>query len=159
MKLILVLFAVLVSFALAHISAIGSNGPRPNQDAFFKADAKSPCPAPSVDVDRYNVSIGQAFVVQWALLPNHNVPPQPNGIASFLWIQGVPKVGSKGVPVSSPVTIAQQESTYYFTTNVAVLPGDSAGRATLQVVYDVNGADSPFPVYYQCLDFFVGGTK
>lgn len=148
------LFAFIV-ISSAHVAMIGSIGPGANDPNFFKADAQSPCPAAITDLSRVNITEGQSLPVVWGLVVNHNVPPQPYGFIRFNWAAGVPTQNSDFHQIAPPVPIVDQMSGYYFSESVIVSPGDSNGRATLQLFYDIRGAQSPFPAYYQCINFFV----
>jgi hypothetical protein len=150
-----VLVLALIACVYSHVTVIGGTGPGPNAGDFFKLDAKKPCPIPSMDSNRVNVTAGTPFPVSWSLWANHNNPPNLNGFVQFFWITGYSNNGSK-VEIVPKVVVSTQPTNYYFTQTVVINPGDANGRGTLQILYDVNGQSSPFPAYYQCIDFFVG---
>jgi len=151
---VLTVCAVLFACAYAHVTMIGSIGPAPNDKAFFKADAQSPCPDMIFDDSRVNVTVGQSFPVTWALVVNHNIPPSPPGRIRFRWAKGIPSGNSNFFDIAPPSPVIDQLVNYFFQQDVVITPGDTNNRATLQIVYDVNGAESPFPFYYQCINFY-----
>lgn len=145
---------LLFAIAQAHVTLVGSNGPTPNDPAFFKADANSPCPVDVVDTTRINATVGETFAVTWALVVNHNTPPNTPGRIHFKWAKGIPNQTTQFANIAPPVPVVDQMTNYYFTQSVVIIAGDESGRATLQLVYDTNGAPGPFPMYYQCINIF-----
>jgi len=133
---------------------IGATGPGPNSQAFFQGDSINPCPVPSIDSARVNVTAGTPFTVLWSLWANHNLPPNKNGFIQYYWFTGLPSKNG-GQEIVAKSVVSTQPTNYYFEQNVVIIPGDMNNRGTLQIRYNVNGAPSPFPMYYQCIDFFV----
>mmetsp|Transcript_19650 Transcript_19650/g.27088 ORF Transcript_19650/g.27088 Transcript_19650/m.27088 type:complete len:159 (-) Transcript_19650:52-528(-) len=149
----LILFG-LICAAQAHVTSVGSRGPLPHDPNFFKADGTSPCPDVLVETSRYEVFAGTTFPVSWSLWVNHNAPPNPIGFVNFnLWNGNVTEGGSNFTPMGQ-IPIVNQFVQVYFNYEL-LLPSDLAGDATIQVYYDINGAPSPFPGYFQCIDLFV----
>jgi len=155
MHLTFLLLSLLVVASYGHLTTIGSIGPGVNDPNFFKVDNISPCPVEITDSSRINVTAGEVFPVTWALVVNHNNPPHPVGGVHFRWAAGVPSTSSAFVEIAPFEPIVAQPAKYYFVQSVVIIPGDTSARGTLQVMYDVNGAPSPFPAYYQCINFFV----
>ena len=98
-----------------------------------------------------NVTKNQVFPVSWSLWVNHNNPPQPVGFVEFNFAAE----GSEGdfKPIATTQNVVNQPINEYYVENI-VVPA-VPGRGIVQVKYDINGADSPFPAYYQCIDIWV----
>ena len=76
--------------------------------------------------------------------------------------QNVVSFGYSQAPVSSSssfnslapdVTVTNNPTNHYYPITFPV--PDIQGSGTIQIVYDVNGASSPYPIYYQCVDIYV----
>ena len=118
-----------------------------------KADGISPCPATTIEDARYEVFAGSSFPIAWSLWVNHNIPPNPVGSVNFNFFAGNVTAGGNFTELGSEPITTQNTKIYW--TFESQIPADFAGDATIQVYYDINGASSPFPGYYQCIDLNV----
>ena len=87
------------------------------------------------------------------MVVNHNNPPAAPGAVSFGYANGQVSPSTTFNQVAPSVPITNQPTNHFYPITFPI-PAIS-GPGTLQVVYNVNGADSPYPEYYQCIDLWV----
>lgn len=97
--------------------------------------------------------VDDVFSFSWSLVVNHNNPPSPPGTISFQYTAGSISSSSTFNSVAPDVSIIDQPVNHFYPVSVAI--PTISGMGTLQVVYNVNGASSPDPKYYQCIDLYV----
>eukprot|EP01095_Lingulamoeba_sp_RSL-Kostka_P005082 TRINITY_DN16440_c0_g1_i1.p1 TRINITY_DN16440_c0_g1~~TRINITY_DN16440_c0_g1_i1.p1 ORF type:complete len:158 (+),score=52.23 TRINITY_DN16440_c0_g1_i1:61-534(+) len=156
MKSLFVVLLMLCAFELyhCHMYVYGSRSVYPNDPNFFQQDAQFPCAGSVTEYGYVNVTKNTIMPVTWTLWVNHNEPSgQPNGFVDFNWAAGDVDQNTKFTKIIPSVDI-QDRPINYFTTSYIPVP-DISGPSTIQLVYDVNGASSPFPYYYGCVDIWV----
>merc|ERR1712137_275337 len=158
---LLVLTACTMSLCSAHMFVLGSRGgvtPNDNSVNFFSVNGVGPCGGIANSQAQYlNVTAGDVFTFSWSLVVNHNIAPAAPGSVSFGFVPGSISANSKASPVAPSVTITDQPISHYYPVSI-VVPSPT-GSGTIQIAYNVNGASSPYPIYYQCIDLAISAPS
>lgn len=157
LKVLTLVVAVFLASSHAHMYVFGSRGgvtPVDTSSDFFSLNPIGPCGGSVDSVAQYiNVTKNDVFTISWALIVNHNAPPAVPGTISFGYSQAPVSSSSSFNSLAPDVTVTNNPTNHYYPITFPV--PDIQGSGTIQIVYDVNGASSPYPIYYQCVDIYV----